>query len=99
MEVNFGRSAPFSLGVEEECQIVHAETYDLVSRFDEIAEAVGGSVAKAELMRSTVEVATHVHGTVGEALSELRALRARLRDGAAERGARIASAGTHPFSR
>lgn len=50
-------------------------------------------------MQSVVEVATRVAETVGEAVEEARGLRARLRDGAAERGALIASAGTHPFSR
>jgi carboxylate-amine ligase len=99
MERNFGKSAPFSLGVEEEFQIVDAVSYDLVSRFDEIADIVGTDVAKQELMQSTVEVATGIHTSVGEAVEELSALRARLRDAAAARGARIVSAGTHPFSR
>jgi glutamate---cysteine ligase / carboxylate-amine ligase len=46
-----------------------------------------------------VEVATHVAGSVAEAIEDARGLRATLRDAAAERGAVIASAGTHPFSR
>jgi carboxylate-amine ligase len=46
-----------------------------------------------------VEVATHVAGSVSEAIEDARGLRATLRDAAAERGAVIASAGTHPFSR
>ena len=36
MEQNFGKSAPFSLGVEEEFQILNRESYELVSRIDEI---------------------------------------------------------------
>ena len=39
MEVNLGQSAPFSLHVEEEFQVVSAESYDLVSRYDEFAAA------------------------------------------------------------
>ena len=50
-------------------------------------------------MQSIVEVATHVAATVPEAVEEARGLRAQLRDAAAESGALIASAGTHPFSR
>jgi glutamate---cysteine ligase / carboxylate-amine ligase len=46
-----------------------------------------------------IEVATHVAGSVEEAIEDARGLRATLRDAAAERGAVIASAGTHPFSR
>jgi carboxylate-amine ligase len=69
-----------------------------------VLEAVGeqehekGSV-KPELLQSVVEVATKVTGSVGEAVEDLRGLRARLRDAAAESNAVIAGAGTHPFSR
>jgi glutamate---cysteine ligase / carboxylate-amine ligase len=103
MEQNFGKSAPFSLGVEEEFQILNAESYELVSRIDEILPAFEGEEAekrvKAELLQSVVEVATNVAGTVSEAMEDLRDLRGRLRNAAAERNAVIASAGTHPFSR
>jgi glutamate---cysteine ligase / carboxylate-amine ligase len=46
-----------------------------------------------------IEVATHVAGSVAEAIEDARGLRATLRDAAAEGGTVIASAGTHPFSR
>jgi carboxylate-amine ligase len=65
-----------------------------------VAEAAGHERRiKAELLQSVIEVATHVAGSVGEAIEDARGLRATLRDAAAERGAVIASAGTHPFSR
>jgi carboxylate-amine ligase len=100
VEVNFGRSAPFSLGVEEEFQLLSHESFELVSRYDEVAEAAGADERiKPELMQSVLEVATHISGTVGEALEEARLLRARIRDAAAGRETVIASAGTHPFSR
>ena len=100
MEVNYGRRRPFSLGVEEEFQLVNGESYELSSRFDEVCEAVGGDPrVKPELMQSIVEVATHVAESVPEAIEETRDLRAQLRDAAAEGGTLIASAGTHPFSR
>ena len=100
MEVNFGRRPPFSVGVEEEFQLVHAESYELTSRFDELLEAAGGDERiKPELMQSVVEVATPVAANVPEAVEHARELRTRLRDAAAERGLLIASAGTHPFSR
>jgi glutamate---cysteine ligase / carboxylate-amine ligase len=103
MEQNFGKSAPFSLGVEEEFQILNRESYELVSRIDEILLAFEGGEKekriKAELLQSVVEVATDVAGTVGEAMEDLRDLRLHLRDVAGEADALIASAGTHPFSR
>ena len=100
IEINFGKSKPFSLGVEEEFQLLHEESYELVSRFDEVAEAASHERRiKAELLQSVVEVATHVAGSVAEAIEDARGLRATLSDAAAERGAVIASAGTHPFSR
>jgi carboxylate-amine ligase len=69
-----------------------------------VLEAVGeqeaheGSV-KPELLQSVVEVATTVTKSVAEAVEDVRGLRARLRDAAADSNAVIAGAGTHPFSR
>jgi glutamate---cysteine ligase / carboxylate-amine ligase len=104
VEHKFGTSRRFSLGVEEEFQLVGRESYELVSRIDEILSEVEdedeheGRV-KPELLQSVVEVATNVAHSVDEAMDDLRSLRARLRDAAAEREALIVSAGTHPFSR
>lgn len=103
MEQNFGKSSLYSLGVEEEFQILNGESFELVSRIDEILPAFeGGEVeerVKPELLQSVVEVATAIQGTVGEAMEDLGDMRRRLRDVAAEKNARIASAGTHAFSR
>jgi carboxylate-amine ligase len=99
MDHAFGRSEPFSLGIEEEFQLLSAESYELVPRFDEIAEASSDERVRRELMTSVLEAATGVHEHVGAALEEVREIRAHLRDAAAQRGALIASAGTHPFSR
>ena len=92
MDHNFGASRRFSLGVEEEFQLVGRESYELVSRIDEILSEVEdedeheGRV-KPELLQSVVEVATNVAHSVDEAMDDLRGLRARLRDAAAERDA------------
>ncbi|HEU5279600.1 MAG TPA: carboxylate-amine ligase [Gaiellaceae bacterium] len=99
MEHAFGQSAPFSLGIEEEFQLLSAESYELVPRFDEIAEAAQDHRVRQELMTSVLEAATGVHERVGDAVAEVREIRARLSDASAERGALLASAGTHPFSR
>jgi carboxylate-amine ligase len=100
VDVNYGRSAPFSLGVEEEFQLVSAESYELVQRFDEVAGSLADDVTVTpELTKSTVEVATDIARDVGEAVEGARRLRASLSGAADEQGARILAAGTHPFSR
>ncbi len=104
MEQNYGQGRLYSLGVEEEFQILGRESHELVSRIDEILLAFDDDEehegrVKPELLQSVVEVATKVSGTVGEALEDLARLRARLRDVAAESDSLIAAAGTHPFSR
>jgi carboxylate-amine ligase len=100
MEVNFGSSRPFSIGVEEEFQLLNRESYELVSRYGEVAEAAGEDKRiKPELLQSTVEVATDVAATVAEAIEDAANLRRRLRDAGTETGTLIAAAGTHPFSR
>jgi glutamate---cysteine ligase / carboxylate-amine ligase len=70
-----------------------------VPRFDEIAEAADDERVHQELMTSVLDAATGVHERVGDAIREVREIRARLRDATAERDVLIASAGTHPFSR
>ena len=99
MEHAFGRSAPFSLGIEEEFQLVSPESFELVPRFDEIAAEAGDERIRQELMTSVLEAATGVHEHVGAAMREVREIRAVLRDATHERNVLISSAGTHPFSR
>ena len=99
MEHAFGSSAPFTIGIEEEYQLVSAESHELVPRFDEIAAEADDARVRQELMTSVLEAATGIHERVAEAIDEVRQIRRHMRDAAARRGARIASAGTHPFSR
>ena len=102
METNYGWSTPYSVGLEEEFQLVDAESYELASRVEAIlatfeGEPVGPRI-KPELHQSVVESATRIGGSVGEAVDDLVDLRARLRRAAAEESTLIVSAGTHPFS-
>jgi carboxylate-amine ligase len=100
VEVNFGKRQPFTIGVEEEFQLVDATSGELVSRFDEVEEEIGHHVVvKPEMLQSVLEVATHVHTSVPEAIEEARSLRRTVTDAAAETGTLVVSAGTHPFSR
>jgi glutamate---cysteine ligase / carboxylate-amine ligase len=98
----FGKSDPFTLGVEEEYMLLHAETYDLEQHIDTVLAAMEGHEleprVKPELMQSVLEIATPVCRTAGDAHRELARLRAFVGEMAGSRALRFASAGTHPFS-
>jgi carboxylate-amine ligase len=102
LDHSFGQGDPYTLGVEEEYMLLDGETFDLVQRVDTILAAFVGHEEEArmkpELMQSTLEVATPVCRTAGEAGRALRRLREAVREIAAANGLRMGSAGTHPFS-
>jgi len=102
IEQAFGRSAPWSLGVEEEVMILDAETLALSPGVEPLLAGAEGhelrGVLKMELLASMVELATDVCATPQEALGALRELRSAADEGARAAGLRIAAAGTHPFS-
>lgn len=91
----------FTLGVEEEYQIVNPETRELRSYISHILEA-GRSVlrerVRAEMHQSMVEVGTSVCNSVAEVRKELVEMRAELARLASRGGLRIVAASTHPFS-
>jgi carboxylate-amine ligase len=98
----FGRSDPYTLGVEEEFMLLDGETFDLVQHIDTVLAAVVGHelepVINPELMQSVLEIATPVCHTPSEMAAQLRRIRAYVIDVAREQGMRVGSAGTHPFS-
>jgi carboxylate-amine ligase len=102
LEHAFGKGEPYTLGVEEEYMLLDAETYDLVQHIDTVLAAVSGGDFEArinpELMQSVLEITTPVCRTAGDALTELTRLRAYVGEIAREKGLRVGSAGTHPFS-
>jgi carboxylate-amine ligase len=98
----FGRSDPYTLGVEEEYMLLDAETFDLVQHIDTVLAAVAGHELEprinAELMQSVLEIATPVCRTPAGIDRQLRHIRGYVSDIAREQGLRVGSAGTHPFS-
>ena len=98
----FGTSDPYTLGVEEEYMLLDGETFDLVQHIDTVLAAVAGHELEtrinAELMQSVLEIATPVCHTAGDVAGQLRRLRGYVAEVARERGMRVGSAGTHPFS-
>jgi glutamate---cysteine ligase / carboxylate-amine ligase len=103
METNFGTSTPYSLGIEEEFQLVDLESFELVSRIEPILATVADETIRErvgpELLQSVLEISTRIAVTVEEAVDEVFDLRERLSRIAADHGAALAAAGTHPFSR
>jgi carboxylate-amine ligase len=92
---------PFTLGVEEEFQIVDPESWDLRSHVSELLASGTPSLGdqiKRELHQSIVEVGTKICHSVGELAEEVVRTRRDLADSAERVGLRIAAAGTHPFA-
>jgi len=91
----------FTLGIEEEYQVIDPETRELTShqqRIVEIANKELGGQAKAEMHEAVVEVATSVCQNIQEAKSQIFSLRKDISDIAKSLGLRIGAASTHPFS-
>jgi len=91
----------FSIGIEEEYQIIDPQTRELKSYITEILEAGKLTLreqVKAELHQSIVEVGTKVCHTPAEAHAELVRLRKAVMELASRNGLKIAAAGSHPFS-
>ncbi len=90
----------FTIGIEEEYQIIDPETRDLVSRAPEIyeqaREALGEQV-KAEMHQCMIEIGTNICNDVHEAKKDLYNLRATMGDIARQKGLAIVAASTHPF--
>jgi glutamate---cysteine ligase / carboxylate-amine ligase len=98
----FGAGDPYTLGVEEEYQLLDGEGFDLVQHIDTMLAAVSGHELEArinpELMQSVLEITTPVCHTAGDVERELVTLRSYVNGIAREKGLRVGSAGTHPFS-
>ncbi|HEY4979101.1 MAG TPA: carboxylate-amine ligase [Candidatus Acidoferrum sp.] len=91
----------FTIGVEEEFQIIDPETLALRSHVIQLLSAAShglGDQVKQEMHQSIVETGTKICENVSELRLEMHRTRNEL-VGAAERtGLQVAAAGTHPFS-
>ena len=91
----------FTLGIEEEFQIIDPETRELCSHIQQIlgdGKIILHERVKPELHQSIVELSTEVCSDARCARQQLVDLRTELAKLAAHHGLKIASAGTHPFS-
>jgi len=81
----------YTIGIEEELMIVHAEGYDLVNAIESLLEDAPEGDIKPELMESVLEISTDPCSSTAEAGRQLRALRAQVRATAARSGLTIGS--------
>jgi len=99
----FETSTDFTVGLEEEFQILDPETLQLVPRFEELKagamadEVLADSVA-GELIASEIEIRSGRAADFAESVTLQRDRRRRLFALAAERGVRLGATGTNPLS-
>ena len=99
----FEASTDFTVGIEEEFQILDPDTLALSQRFEELRdkaqqdEPLAGSVA-GELIGSEIEIRSGRGETFADAADRQRARRARLFGIADEMGLSLGAMGTHPWA-
>ena len=91
----------FTLGIEEEFQILDSDTLTLRSHMSKIYE--GGKVLlkeriKEEMHQAVVEMGTNICENIQQARDEVSYLRQQVIALAGAEGLKVAAAGTHPFS-
>src|SRR3954452_20427963 len=93
-------SRPFSIGVEEELQIVDPSTFDLrphiLSMLKAAPELKLGEQIKPEMLQSMVEIVTEVCETAEDVRDQIYRLRRTVSDLANVSGLAVVAAGTHP---
>src|SRR5215468_8956122 len=91
----------FTLGIEEELQIIDPDTRELRSHIQQIladGKMILKEQVKPELHQSIVELGTEICSDARDARKQIVNLRTELARLASRDGLKIASAGTHPFS-
>jgi carboxylate-amine ligase len=92
----------FTLGIEEEFQIVDPVTRELrshVTEFLDEGRMILGEQIKPEMIQSMIEVGTGICKNIQEARADISNLRGVIASLAEKNGLRIVAASTHPISR
>ncbi|MGQ0547183.1 MAG: YbdK family carboxylate-amine ligase [Betaproteobacteria bacterium] len=99
--LEFKRSAPLTMGVELELQLVSARDGDLTRAASDLlaqtAKRRHPGEIKPEITESMVEISTGIHERHGPLAAELREIRNALLDTAARLNVGVAGGGAHPF--
>lgn len=93
-----GMNSSYSVGIEEEYQLVDAQTGALRSRAHQVLAWDWTGDLKPEMQRNTIEIDTRPCDSIAEAATELARLRLEAAIAAEARECRLVAAGTHPFS-
>lgn len=91
----------FTIGIEEEFQIIDPKTRELRSHIQQIladGKLILKEHVKPELHQSMVELGTEICRDIHHARQQVVDLRSQLATVTAGAGLKVASAGTHPFS-
>src|ERR1700751_2378943 len=91
----------FTIGVEEEFQIIDPTTGELRSHVSQLVAATSanlGEQVKREMHQSIVEIGTKICENVGELREDMHRTRGELVRSAESVGLYVAASGTHPFS-
>ena len=92
----------FTLGIEEEYQVIDPVTRELTSHDQQIvtnAAKVLNDQVKAEMHEAVVEVGTNICKDIKDARQQVSHLRRSISNTAGDLGYKIGAAGTHPFSK
>jgi glutamate---cysteine ligase / carboxylate-amine ligase len=94
-------ATPFTIGIEEEFQLVDRRTGQLspgpgIQTILEHGLPIFGEQIKAEMLQPTVELISDILPNIPTARKEMQALRGRLARLVGEKGLALVSAGTHP---
>ncbi len=97
----FSQSAPLTLGVELELQIVGSQDYNLIGAAPDLLREMAGRQhpgdIKPEMTDSMIELSTDICLDYNDALSQLRSIRNTLVHQADRLGILLSGGGTHPF--
>lgn len=101
--LEFNKSAPLTMGVELELQLVNSRDCDLTRAasdlLSQLAKRPHPGEIKPEITESMIEVSGGIHARHGPLLAELRQIRDVLLQEAARLNVGVAGGGAHPFQR
>ena len=100
MENRFGTTSPYTVGVEEEFQLVDPSTLELAPAIEDVigAPPEGNGRLAPELFQDCVEMRSPVFSNVAELARDLPSLRGGAAKAAKEAGVGLAASGLHPLS-
>ncbi|MEO3989600.1 YbdK family carboxylate-amine ligase [Pseudocitrobacter cyperus] len=100
---DFHVSAPFTLGIELELQVINPPGYDLCQDSSALITAASSSITQGEvkhdITNSMLEIATGVCDDIHQAATQLAAIQRAVLRAASEQHVKICGGGTHPFQR